>query len=206
VITSTAQTDPWLNTEPEADPFNKIPSFLDDDGGMDEATPHVELLLIYEDDSTVSRARHAVEHVLSRPEKRAHYHIRPWNLDQLRQSKEYGQAIHDALAADIVVLSTHGKNGAGLDAAARLMQWVGLKRGTPCGLLISVQPVAELFTTDIPELNDLCAAATRNGMTVLFHAGEPGGSRAEMAMSDTIPDLLAAIPPQGLPNAAWSSQ
>jgi hypothetical protein len=203
---STAQINPFLNMDPEADPFHAVPSFLDCEGGMEEAAPHVELLLIYEDESTVSRARHAIEHVLSRPEKRVHYHIRPWNLDQLRQTKEYGQAIHDALAADIVVLSTHGKNRAGLETAARLMQWVGLKRGTPCGLLISVQPVAELFTTDIPELNDLCAAATRNGMTVLFHAGEPGGSRAETAMSQTNPNLPATISRQGPTTAAWSNQ
>jgi hypothetical protein len=206
---NTAQIYPSPNTQHGLDPlldsFTAMPMYQDDEPGMEEPTRHLEVLLIYEDDTTAWRARHAVDHVLNRPETRTQYHIQPWKLDQLRQAEGYGQAIHDALAADVVVLSTHGKNVAGLQAAARLMQWVGLKRGTPCGLLISVHPVDELFTDETPELNELCAAAARNGMTVIFHAGEPRGSQFGAAMSQIKPDLLAAISPEAYATAACSS-
>jgi hypothetical protein len=202
---NTAQIYPSSNMQHGLDSFTAMPMFQDDEAGIEEPTLHLEVLLIYEDETTAWRARHAVDHVLNRPETRTQYHIQPWKLDQLRQSEGYGQAIHDALAADVVVLSTHGKNVAGLQAAARLMQWVGLKRGTPCGLLISVHPADELFTAETPELNELCSAATRNGMTVIFHAGEPRGSQYDVAMSETRPDLLATISPEAYYSTAACS-
>jgi hypothetical protein len=104
-----------MNTESEADPSNAIPPVPDRKWGMEGP------VLIYKDESTTMRTRHAVDHVLSRPELRAH-------LNQPGQSKEYGKAIHDALAANVVAISTHGKNGPGLQAAARLMQWVAQTR------------------------------------------------------------------------------
>jgi hypothetical protein len=155
--------------------------------------PQLELLLVYEDVPSALRAKNAVEHVLSGLESRPYCHIHAWKLDVLRQPDVFGQAIHDALAADIVVLSTHHKNGLDLKPVNFLMQWAGLKRHAPGAVLISVHPDARPFTEVSPELTELCWAAKHRGMMVFFHAGEPPGSSAVAAPAQA-PDY-ADLPP-----------
>jgi hypothetical protein len=185
--------------------MNAKPMISEEEAGFEESLPHLELLLIYEDVPTALRARNAVDHVLNRPQSRAHYHIHAWNLDLLPQSDFfYGQAINDALAADIVVLSTHGRNESGLEAMSRLVQWVGLKRDTPCALIISADPTMQPLTCETPEFADLCTAAASNGMTVIFHSGEPLEAAPDAAMADAAPAVIAAIQQQvSLRPAPW---
>jgi hypothetical protein len=158
----------------------------DDDTTFDELQPHLELLLVYEDVPTALRAKHAVDNVLNGMEAPARHHIHAWKLDLLHQAEcFYGQAINDALAADIVVLSTHGNNGVPLEVMSRLMQWVGLKRETPCALIISVDPGVKPSAEETPELVELCAAARRNNVTVISHAGEPLDATLGAALAET---------------------
>jgi hypothetical protein len=186
--------------------MNANPKMFEEEAGFEELAPHLELLLVYEDVPTALRARHAVDNVLNRPESRAHYHIHAWNLDLLPQPEFfYGQAINDALAADIVVLSTHGTNEPGLEAMSRLMQWVGLKRDTPCALIISADPTIQPLTIETPAFADLCRAAESNGMTVIFHAGEPQQETdPDPALGEAMPTVIAAIKQQSsLSPARW---
>jgi hypothetical protein len=158
----------------------------DDDATFDEFQPHLELLLVYEDVPTALRAKRAVDHVLNGMEARVHQHIFAWKLDLLHQTEFfYGQAINDALAADIVVFSTHGNNGVPLEAMSRLMQWVGLKRATPCALIISVDSGVNPSAEESPELAALCTSARRNNLTVICHAGEPFDSTLSAALTQT---------------------
>jgi hypothetical protein len=141
--------------------------------GSEDFMPQLELLLIYEDIPTALRAKRAVDHVLGGEEARAGCQIHAWKIDLLQDHDCSQQATYDALAADILVLSTHGNNNASSKAASHLKQWVGLKRGTPCALVVSLDSESKLFADVNPDLTELCFAATRNGMTVILHTGDP---------------------------------
>lgn len=158
----------------------------DDATTFDEFQPHLELLLVYEDVPTALRAKRAVDHVLNGMEANVRHRIHAWKLDLLHEAEcFYGQAINDALAADIVVLSTHGNTGVPLEGMSRLMQWVGLKRETPCALIISIDPGVKPSAEETPELVELCAAARRNNVTVISHAGEPLDATLSAALTQT---------------------
>jgi hypothetical protein len=144
-----------------------------DTAGSEDFMPQLELLLIYEDIPTALRAKRAVDHVMGGQKAPADCQIHAWKIDLLHDPDCSEQAMQDALAADILVLSTHGNNNLSSKAASHLKQWVGLKRGTPCALVVSLDSEAKLFTDVNPELTELCFAATRNGMTVILHAGDP---------------------------------
>jgi hypothetical protein len=133
----------------------------------------LELLLVYEDVPTALRAKRAVDHVLDGPETRGTCRIHAWNLEELRDPTWSEHATKEALAADIVVVSTHGNDPLPSGIADHLKHWIGLKRGSPSALIISLDSNAKLFTQDKPELTELCFAASRTGMTVLLHTGEP---------------------------------
>jgi hypothetical protein len=157
-----------------------------DEAGSPDSMPQLELLLIYEDIPTALRAKRAVDHVLGSEEARADCHIHAWRIDLLHDPDCSEQAMHEALTADILVLSTHGNNNASSKAASHLKQWVGLKRGAPCALVVSLDSESKLFTDVNPDLTELCFAATRNGMTVILHAGDPLGS----GLNDTHTEIL----------------
>jgi hypothetical protein len=138
-----------------------------------ETLPHLEMLLVYEDLSTALRAKRAVDHVVNRPEIHAVCQTRVWKLEVLGDEACNKQAMHDGLISDIVVLSGHGNNGLISEAAARLTQWIDLKRGTPCVLVISLDSEAMFFRDENSDLTELCSTATRCGITVILHTGEP---------------------------------
>jgi hypothetical protein len=149
------------------------PTFTDLDASDLNPPIQLELLLVYEDVPTALRAKRAVDHVLNGPETRGTCRIHAWNLQELRDPSWSNHAMKETLAADIVVVSTHGDDPLPSGIADHLKHWIGLKRGSPSALVISLDSNARLFTQDKPELTELCFAASRTGMTVLLHTGEP---------------------------------
>ncbi len=141
---------------------------------LDDDRLQLEMLLIYEDVSTALRAKSAVAHVLDGPEARANCHIHAWKMDMLHHPECNAQAERHALSSDIIVLATHGtENSLNSEMALRLNDWISVQRDSPCALIISLDSEAQRGPGQSRELTDLCSAARRYGMTVIFQTGEP---------------------------------
>jgi len=170
--------DPEFDSGPGL--MNTEPVISEDDADLEDGRLQLELLLIYEDVSTALRAKSAVDHVLDGPEARANCHIHAWKMDMLRHPECIEQAGRHALASDIIVLATHGtQNSLDAEVALRLNDWVSVQRDSPCALIISLDSEAQRGPGQNRELTELCSAARRYGMTVIYQSGEPIPSDAD---------------------------
>lgn len=155
-------------------------------GGDDfsESPLQLELVLAYEDKFTAERAKHAVESVLSKPELNACPQLNLWRLDALNDPEMKKQAEQQASAADILVVSLHGRNRLAAHAENRLKEWVGRKRTKPRALVISLDFEAQSLVETNPTVAVLRSTAVRSGFTVLLHFGEPTRSKLDAAVAD----------------------
>lgn len=162
----------------------------------------LEWFLAYEDGPTAERAKHAVETVLSMPEVNIQPHLHLWRLDVLSDPKLSEPAAREATAADIVVVAIHGRSRIPAQSETRLKQWIGDKPAKPRALVISLDSEAKPQAVTNSTLAELRAAATRNGVTVLLHFGEPA-RRASGARPAGFASRAAATSQPPDPHPHW---
>ena len=133
----------------------------------------LELVLAYEDKSTCERAKRAVESVLRKPEvnSRSQFHL--WPLDALSDPGTKERAAEEAAAADILVVSLHGRNRLADQAESVLKRCVSRRHRKPRALVISLDSEAKPLTEANHTITQLRATAMRSGVAVLLHYGEP---------------------------------
>jgi hypothetical protein len=131
-----------------------------------------KVLVLYEDLSTAIRAKSALDQVPGVPRLSGEGRMHIWRLDLWTQQKCETCLMQEALAAEILVLSLHRNDRLPAGAAARLQLWIGIQRGGLKALVISLDPGAQLFSEENPELVELCFAASRTGTRILLHADE----------------------------------
>jgi hypothetical protein len=173
--------------------------------------PHLEIsvLLIYEDGSTGLRAKRALDHVLNQREVMAEGRFHVWGMDLLRNRDCQAEATREALHADIIVVSAHGPNRLVPEAEACLKRWMGLKRGRPCALVLSLDTDAKPPGESNPALLGLRAEAARNGLTVLLQFGEATRPEINTAIAgirrraDATPAALEQILHRSEPHPRW---
>lgn len=157
---------------------------LRDGDDFGESPLQLELVIAYEDKFTAARAKRAVESVLSRPELNACPQLNLWRFDALNDPEITKQAEQHASAADILVVSMHGRNRLTAQAENRLIKWVGRKRRKPRALVISLDFEAQALVETNPTVGELRSTAIRSGFTVLLHFGEPPRAKPDTVIAD----------------------
>ena len=147
-------------------------------------TRQIEILLVYEDESTGLRAKSALDQVLSRPEAGADCQFHVWKLSVLGAPVCQEQVNQDACVADIIVLAAHGDHRMSSSVEAVLNRGVAAKRSKPCALVISLDGEVRSAAEKDPALIELRRTAARNGVTVMLHFGELPPSEMNAAITD----------------------
>jgi hypothetical protein len=146
-----------LEKEPAADPRSR---------------PPMQVMLVYEDLSTGLRARQAFERCVNQLAIEVDFDWSLWSFSLLEQSEIFEQTLNEAVKADIVFLSAHGKGNLPPAVKSWLDRWLGQKSGEPAALAISFDPEmpSDLAEAQLAEL--VHAAARTSGVEVFLHLGE----------------------------------
>jgi|ERR1035437_3513589 hypothetical protein len=109
-------------------------------GGEVAIKPGLAVLLLYEDLRTALRAKHSLDLLPLQLGADAALGTRLWRLDLLGKSMLAEQAAIEAAAADVIILSLHGRTA--LRPAARdwLNRWLDHKEDRPYALAVLLDP------------------------------------------------------------------
>jgi hypothetical protein len=100
----------------------------------------LNVLLLYEDMGTALRAKQALDLLSDRLGATAGFCARLWRLDLLGEPLLAEQAAIEAAAADVIVLSVHGRNGLRAEARGWLTRWLAHKAVRPYALAALLDP------------------------------------------------------------------
>jgi len=104
--------------------------------------PVVDVLLLYEDLATALRAKHALDLLSDHLGTEAGWSMRLWRLDLLGEPLLAEQAAIEAAAANVIVLSLHGRTELRVEACECLSCWLDHKEDRPYALaaLLDLEP------------------------------------------------------------------
>lgn len=100
--------------------------------------PHIEVLLAYQDLRTGLRAREFLDHVLDGCQMQVEFSLTLWNLDMLHSPEIREQAVSDACAANLILLSLGGENGFEPQTEAWLNEWIARCGDEECALAVLI--------------------------------------------------------------------
>jgi len=104
------------------------------EGGEAPVKPVLDVLLLYEDLGTALRAKHSLDRLPGQLSSEAGWRTRLWRLDLLGEPLLAEQAAIEAAAADMIMLSLHGRNELRTEARDWLSRWLDHKEDRPCAL------------------------------------------------------------------------
>lgn len=153
----------------------------------------LQVLLAYENSDSGLRARIAFERIANRLELEEDFDLALWSLNLLSEPAFLNEAVADAVKADILFLSLHGRNE--LTAAARiwLERWVAAKGDAPCALAVSLDPGAAESPAGERTLELVRAAAVPAGVDVFLHQDDGFGIEAAPAFQPALLHVLSEI-------------
>jgi hypothetical protein len=109
-------------------------------GGEAPVKPGLEVLLLYEDLGTALRAKHSLDLLPAQLSAAAAWGTRLWRLDLLGEPLLAEQSAIEAAAADVIVLSLHGRNELRAEARDWLSRWLDHKEDRPYALAALLDP------------------------------------------------------------------
>lgn len=122
------------------------------DEGQTAVKPAIEVLLVYEDFGTALRAQHSLD-LLPRPLlTEAGLNTKLWRLDLFRVPLLREQAALEAVAADLIIVSLHGREELPADACEWLNRWLDKKEDRPYALAVLLDPEPANAGPDHPVL------------------------------------------------------
>ena len=93
--------------------------------------PALEVLLLYEDLATALRAKKSLDGLPGQPAATTGFQARLWRLDLLAEPLLAEQAALEAAAADIIILSLHGRTELRAEVRNWLSRWLEHKEHRP---------------------------------------------------------------------------
>jgi hypothetical protein len=100
----------------------------------------VDVLLLYEDLGTALRAKQSLDRLPDQLGLEAGWGTRVWRLDLLGEPLLAEQAAIEAAAADVIILSLHGRNDLRAEARDWLDRWLDRKEDRPYALAALLDP------------------------------------------------------------------
>jgi hypothetical protein len=108
--------------------------------GAAPVRPVLDVLLLYEDLGTALRAKHSLDLLPGQLSLEAGWGTRVWRLDLLGEPLLAEQAAIEAAAADVIILSLHGRNDLRAEARDWLDRWLDRKEDRPYALAALLDP------------------------------------------------------------------
>jgi len=133
------------------------------DEGRGTAKMAVEVLLLYEDVSTALRAKHSLDLLPIPFITEAGLSTKVWRLDLLGEPLLKEQAALEAAAADLIVLSVHGRDELRAEAREWLNRWLDHKADRPYALALLLDPETAAAGPDNPVVEYVKAIASAAG-------------------------------------------
>lgn len=112
--------------------------------------PVLDVLLLYEDLGTALRAKHSLDLLPGQLGGEAGFYTRLWRLDLLGMPLLAEQAAIEAAAADVIVLSLHGRNELRAEVCHWLGRWLDHKEDRPYALAALLDPEPAQLGSDNP--------------------------------------------------------
>ena len=100
----------------------------------------VDVLLLYEDLGTALRAKQSLDRLPDQLGLEAGWGTRVWRLDLLGEPLLAEQAAIEAAAADVIILSLHGRTALRAEARDWLSRWLDHKEDRPYALAALLDP------------------------------------------------------------------
>ncbi len=140
--------------------------------------------VLYEDFSTGLRARQTFEEVARQAGCELDFELALWRFDLLLEPKLFKQAAHEAEAAEVVLLSGHGRRE-WPDAVKRwLLKWLATRGSEPSALAVSLDSNARDIPATVEALNVLRDAVGLHGVDVFLHLGETPSMPQEFSFKE----------------------
>jgi hypothetical protein len=133
--------------------------------------PVLEVLLLYEDLGTAIRARHLLDRLPGQLGRETDFNTRLWRLDLLGQPLLAEQAAIEAAAADVIILSLHGRGDLPTDVRNWLNRWLDHKEDRPYALAASLDAEPTEARDRNPLVDDLRQFAASAGVDLFFGVG-----------------------------------
>jgi hypothetical protein len=130
------------------------------DEGQTPVKSTLEVLLVYEDFATALRAKHSLDLLPLPLITDAVLSTRVWRLDLLGVPLLREQAALEAAAADLIIMSLHGRDELLADAREWLSRWQIQKEDRPYALAVLLDPEPDNSSTDHPVLAYMRGVAT----------------------------------------------
>jgi hypothetical protein len=125
------------------------------EGTKTPVKPRLDVLLLYEDLGTALRAKHSLDLLPGQLSTEAGWGTRLWRLDLLGEPLLAEQAAIEAAAADVIVLSLHGRTALRAEARDWLSRWLHHKEDRPYALAALLDPEPALPGSDNPVVDYL---------------------------------------------------
>jgi hypothetical protein len=110
------------------------------EGGEASVKPGLDVLLLYEDLSTALRAKHSLDLLPGQLSAVAAWGTRLWRIDLLAEPLLAEQSAIEAAAADVIILSLHGRSELRAEARDWLSRWLDHKEDRPYALAALLDP------------------------------------------------------------------
>jgi hypothetical protein len=151
-----------------------------------ESSTWPRVAILYEDFATGARATSAIELPCGNPELETDFSMDMWRFDLLRDPETSNHVCERTVAADIVVLSTHGKGDLPGEVLLLLNRWLKARRDGPAALVVSFDESAREDLSARDRLAALQSACQAAGVDMFGHFGA-GATRREGGL--TVEDL-----------------
>ena len=102
--------------------------------------PALEVLLVYEDFATALRAKHSLDLLPVPFITEAGLNTKLWRFDLLGEPLFRERAALEAAAADLIIMSLHGRDQLRADAREWLNRWLDQKENRPYALAVLLDP------------------------------------------------------------------
>jgi len=148
--------------------------------------PVLNVLLLYEDFGTALRAKHSLDLLPVSFITEAGMRTNLWRLDLLSEPLFKERAAIEAAAADLIVLSVHGRCKLRIEAREWLNRWLDHKEARPYALAVLLDPETVNSGPDNPVVEYLKGIAEAASADLFYSfcqvpMPEPGSGQGEAA-------------------------
>ena len=146
--------------------------------------PSLEVLILYEDYGTGLRAKRSLDLLPARFPAKAHWSTKLWRIELLSDPLLKEQAAREAAAADVLILSLHGRSTLPAGLREWLTCWLGHKPSRPCamGVLLDAEQGGQGGKN--PVIACIQQVAAIAGSDFFYGFSEAPGSELNAAMEE----------------------
>jgi len=146
--------------------------------------PQVEVLILYEDYGTGLRARRSLDRLPEHLPSGARLSTKLWRIELLADSLLHEQAAVEAAAADVVILSVHGRSALPPTVQTWLNRWLRPRQRRAYALGVLLDPEEASRGSANPVAAYMQQVAAIAGVDLLYGFSEPLESELDSAVEE----------------------